>query len=206
MPDRAEQRPTSGTKSMCRTAQSSPSYGYLIIRSGLDSMTLDRIIRKEIRALLPHWVDDPLQRAVSMEELVDRSLAAPRFSATLVTVFSANALLLTAIGVFGLVLYSVSQRRSELGLRAALGAQPRDLMTMTMRAAITSTTVGLVIGVAAAAYLTRYVESQLYGTAPNQPLTFIISAAIMLLVASSAAYIPSRHAARIDPLVALRDE
>jgi predicted permease len=186
--------------------QSNPSYGYVIVRSELDSGTLDRVLRKEIRALSPQWVDDPLIRATSMEELVDRSLAAPRFSATLITAFSANALLLTAIGVFGLVAYSVSQRRPELGIRAALGARSRDLLLLTMRSAVTSTAVGIAIGLAGAAYLTQFIESQLYGTAPRDASAFIGSAVVMLFIASVAAYIPSRRAARTDPLVALRYE
>lgn len=184
--------------------QSNPSYGYVIVRSELEGGTLDRVLRQEIRTLFPQWIDDPLVRATSMEELVDRSLAAPRFSATLITAFSANALLLTAIGVFGLVAYSVSQRHSELGIRAALGARSRDLLVLTMRSAAASTAVGVAVGLAGAAYLTQFIESQLYATAPRDASTFIGSAVVMLCIACVAAYIPSRRAARTDPLVALR--
>jgi putative ABC transport system permease protein len=189
-------------------AQSNPSWGtgYAIVRSELDSATLDRIIRAEVRALSPQWVDDPVLGARSMDDLVDRAMAAPRFSATLFAAFSANALLLTVIGVFGLVAYSVTQRRTELGIRAALGAQSLDLLVVTMRSAVILAVIGIIAGLAGASFVTPLIESQLYGMAPHQPATFIASAAAMLLVATVAAYLPSRRAARVDPLVALRFE
>jgi putative ABC transport system permease protein len=186
--------------------QTNPSFGYVIVRSGLDSETLDRMLRKEIRALFPQWVDAPLSRATSMEVLVDRSLAAPRFSATLITAFSANALLLTAIGVFGLVAYSVSQRRQEFGIRMALGADTRRLLVATMRSVMVVTVFGAIVGLAGAAYSARFVKSQLYRVEPLDPFTFGGAALMMLVVAGLAAYVPARRAARVDPLVALRYE
>jgi putative ABC transport system permease protein len=141
-----------------------------------------------------------------MEDLISQSLAGPRFSATLISAFSAMALLLAAIGLFGLVAYSVSQRSQELGIRAALGARPGDLVAATMRSAVALTAVGVVAGLAAAVYLTRFIESQLYEVKPLDPPTFLAAAAVMLIVAGLASYIPARRAAQVDPMAALRYE
>jgi putative ABC transport system permease protein len=179
--------------------------GYVIVKSQLDSEAVDRVLRKEIRSVWPQWVEDPLQRATSMDQLVSESFAAPRFSATVIAAFSTNALLLTAVGVFGLVAYSVSLRRSEFGIRAALGAHSRDLLIMTIRSVLTSTVAGVIVGTAMALYLTRFINGELYGLAPH-PAAFVGAALVMLAVAVAAAYVPARRAALVDPLVALRYE
>jgi putative ABC transport system permease protein len=177
----------------------------VIVKSQLDSEAVGRVLRKEIRSVWPQWVEDPLQRATSMDQLVSESLAAPRFSATVIAAFSANAVLLTALGVFGLVAYSVSLRRSEFGIRAALGAHSSDLFVMTIRSVLISTVAGVILGIATALYMTRFIESQLYGLAP-QPVAFVSAAVAMLVVAVAAAYVPARRAALVDPLAAVRYE
>ncbi len=131
-------------------------------------------------------------------------MAGPRFSATLISAFAGMALLLTTIGVFGLVAYSVSQRFSEFGIRAALGARPPDLLVTAMWSAVTLTAIGVGLGLTAAVSLTRYAERYLYGIDRLDLPTFVSAGAIMLLVAVSAACIPARRAARIDPATALR--
>ncbi|MPY89738.1 MAG: FtsX-like permease family protein [Luteitalea sp.] len=186
--------------------QSRAQLGYLIIRSELDSRTLDRALRQEVRAALPQLPDNPRLTAAAMEDLISESVAGPRFSATLVSGFSALALLLAAIGLFGLVAYSVSQRRQELGIRAALGARPRDLVVTITRSAVAVTAGGAAVGLAAGAYLTRFVESQLYAIEPLDVPTFVGAAVLMLVVAGVAAYVPARRAARTDPMTALRYE
>jgi len=186
--------------------QSRTTIMYVIIRSPLDSGTLTAAIRKEVQAVLP---DLPLRtdlRATAMDELVRRSLAGPRFSATLMTAFSATALLLAVIGLFGLVAYSVSQRHRELAIRAALGARPRDLLVATMRSALALTAIGIVLGLMAGAYLTRFIASQLYAIEPLDVPTFAGAALVMLVVAGSATYVPARRAVRTDPMTALRHE
>ena len=187
-------------------AQRMPTITYLILSSPLDSGALTASIRKEIHSVMPELPLRGDQRARPMEELVRRELAGPRFSATLMSAFSATALLLAAIGLFGLVAYSVSQRRRELGIRAALGARPRDLVMTTMRSAVTLTAIGIASGLMAGAYLTRFVESQLYAIRPLDLPTFGGAAIVMLIAAGLAAYVPARRAVRADPMTALRYE
>ena len=187
-------------------AQSSATLSFLIARSELDSTALDAMLRKEARAWAPALPANPWIRATSIEDLMSASVAGPRFSATLISAFSAMALLLAAIGLFGLVAYSVSQRRQELGIRAALGARPGDLVVTATRSAVGLTAVGVLVGLGAAVYLTRFVESQLFAVKPLDAPTFLGAAAVMLVVAGLASYVPARRAARVDPMTALRHE
>jgi putative ABC transport system permease protein len=185
-------------------AQSKFFFGYVIVRSALDSAALEPLLRKEIRFWAPTSPYVPWSTATPLKDLIDRSLAGPRFSATLISAFSAMALMLAAIGLFGLVAYSVSQRRRELGIRAALGARPADLILAVTRLAVALTAVGLIVGLAAAAYLTRFVASQLYAVDPLNAPTFLAAAVLMLAVAGLASYIPARRAVRVGPMTALR--
>lgn len=105
-----------------------------------------------------------------------------------------------------MVAYSVTQRRRDLGVRVALGAQPVDLIMTTMRSAITLTAIGVASDLTAGAYPTRFVKSQLYAIEPLDPPTFIVAAAVMLTTAAVAAYLPARRAARDDPMLSLRHE
>jgi putative ABC transport system permease protein len=187
-------------------AQSRAWFGFLIVRSPLDSTALEPMLQKEIRSWAPASPDMSWQKATAMEDLISQSLAGPRFSATLISAFSGMALLLAAVGLFGLVAYTVSQRRQELGIRAALGALPKDLLLTAMRSAVSYTATGVLLGLATSIYLTRFVESQLYGISPLDAPTFLGAGALMLAVAGLAAYLPARRAARIDPMAALRYE
>jgi ABC-type antimicrobial peptide transport system permease subunit len=120
--------------------------------------------------------------------------------------FSLTALGLAVIGLFGLVAYSVSQRRQELGIRTALGARPVHLIATVLRTAIGLTATGIVLGIAAGTYLTRFVETQLYSVEPFVAPTFAGAAIIMLAAGAVAAYIPARRVVRNDPMAALRYE
>jgi putative ABC transport system permease protein len=186
--------------------QHSTSFGFLIVHSTLGVAELTAAIKRTFYAALPGAAVLAERQAVPLDGMIAGSVAGPRFSATLISAFSAAALLLAAIGLFGMVAYSVTQRRRELGVRVALGAQPGDLIMTTMRSAITLTAIGVASGVAAGAYLTRFVKSQLYAIEPLDPPTFMVAAAVMLMTAAVAAYLPARRAARADPMQSLRYE
>ena len=186
--------------------QSSAYFGFLIVRSQLDGAALDAMLREEVRAWAPERPQAPWQTATAMEDLMSRSVAGPRFSATLAGAFSGMALLLAAVGVFGLVAYSVSQGLKEYGIRAALGARPRDLAATAMGSAAALTAAGVVIGLVASIYSTQFIESQLYGIQPLDPLTFLGAGTLMLAAAGLAAYLAARRATRVDPMTALRYE
>lgn len=180
--------------------------GYLVFQSSLGAAEIDRLLRDEIYAWDPRVREVPFFKAQRLEDLMSASVAGPRFAATLSGAFSGLALLLAATGVFGLVSYSVSQRLREFGIRAALGAQPRDLLSIALRSAAVSTGTGVAVGLAATIYLVRFVESQLYAVEPLDVPTFAAAGAVMIAVATFSAYLPARHAARIDPAVTLRVE
>jgi putative ABC transport system permease protein len=187
-------------------ARDRASFGYLVVQTQLDAASATQAIRRTFHAAFPGAALPAEWRAVALDEMIGRSVAAPRFGATLIGWFSATAFVLAVIGLFGLVAYSVSQRRQELGIRAALGARPGDLIVVAVRSAIGLTLLGIAIGLACGAYATRFVESQLYGVeAPTVP-TFAAAAAVMLVAAALAAYIPAHRAAHTDALTALRYE
>jgi putative ABC transport system permease protein len=187
-------------------AQDRASFGFVIVESPLDITATTTAIRSTFRAAVPGASMRAEQRAVTLDEMIGRSVAGPRFSATLIGSFSATALILATIGLFGLVAYSVSQRRQELGIRSALGARPADLIRTSVRTAVALTATGIASGLAASAYLTRFVESQLYAIEPLDPPTFAAAAVVMLVAAALAAYLPARRAAHTDPMSALRYE
>lgn len=145
-------------------------------------------------------------RLRTIEEVVAAPLAPRRFSLLLLAVFGATALLLSAMGVYGLVSYGVTQRRREIGIRVALGAVRGRVLGMIVRQGATLAVVGVGFGVAVAAWLTRYIAHQLYGVESRDTATFAAAIAFLLLVAVVASYIPARRAARVDPMVALREE
>jgi predicted permease len=187
-------------------AQDRASFGFLVVHSQLDTMTLTKAIRAEIHAVMPDVALPAERRAITLDELIGRSVAAPRFSATLAGAFSVMAFVLAVIGLFGLVMYSMSQRRQELGIRAALGARPGELIVTSMRSAIALTGIGIIVGLAVGAYLTRFVESQLYAIEPLDVPTFVGAAFVMLSAAALAAYVPAWRAVRSDPMASLRYE
>jgi predicted permease len=148
----------------------------------------------------------PVYSAASMESQLGVFLKPRRFQTSLLILFSAVALLMVAIGIFGLVQYSVAQRTHEIGIRMALGAQKHDVVGMIIRQGLNLLLVGLIIGLAGALALTRFLSSLLYGVKPTDPLTFIAVSLILTGVALLACYIPARRAAKVDPMVALRYE
>jgi predicted permease len=141
-----------------------------------------------------------------MTQVVSDSIAARRFTMILLGVFAALALVLSAVGIFGVISYVTGQRTREIGIRMALGAQRGDVLRLVLSHGMRVVLFGVAIGLAAALGLTRLMASQLYGVSANDPLTFAGVAALLTLVALAACYIPARRAMRVDPMVALRYE
>ena len=150
--------------------------------------------------------DEPVVGAVTMESIVDQSLGQQRLNVVLLATFAGLALLLGAIGIYGVQSYAVRQRVREIGIRIALGAQRSDVFLLVLRQGLKLALIGICIGLAASFGLTRLMASQLYGLSATDPLTFAAVAIVLAFVALLACYIPARRAMRVDPMVALRDE
>ena len=141
-----------------------------------------------------------------MTEVVSRSTSRERFNMLLMTVFGASALLLAAIGIYGLMAYSVQQRTQEIGIRMALGALAGDVRNMVVLQGMRLVLVGVVIGIAAALGLGHLARSLVWGVTASDPLTLVAVAAVLFAVAIAASLMPAWRATRIDPMVALREE
>jgi putative ABC transport system permease protein len=150
--------------------------------------------------------DTPLFEVKSMEEYLSASVAAPRFSTTLLSIFAGVALVLTVVGLYGVMSYSVAQRTNEIGIRLALGAQSRDVLLMVVKHGSRLILIGLVIGLAVAFALTRWIASLLFGVKANDPFTFAAVALLLAIVALLACYVPALRATKVDPMEALRCE
>jgi putative ABC transport system permease protein len=175
---------------------------YLIVRTAPDPLTLAAAIRDQV------WsVDRDQPVTVSlMDDIISGSLELRRFVLMLLSTFAGLAVLLAVVGIYGVIAYSVGQRTHEFGIRMALGAQRNQLLLMVLGQSVWKLAVCLVVGILGAAAVTRLMGSLLFGVGPTDPLTFSLMAAILLAVALVASYIPARRAARVDPMVALRNE
>ena len=150
--------------------------------------------------------NQPVFDTKSMEDVVAETFAQPRGMAILTGTFASAALLLAALGVYGLLSYVVSQRTRDIGIRMALGAQQSDTMRLVLRQGLILTAMGIVLGLTGAAAVTRYLRGMLFGVTPLDPSTFVAVSLTFLLVATLASYVPARRATKVDPLVALRCE
>ena len=183
--------------------QFAPVNAVVFLRSRGDTEHLGEAVRQEVEKLDPNV---PVHSISSMDQIISRSVADRRFALELLGVFAAVALLLAAIGIYGVMSYSFSQRTHELGIRIALGAQRLDILRMALGEGMRVVVIGLASGLVGAAIMTRFFRSMLFDVAPADPLTFVSVSAILAGVALFACYIPAKRATHVDPLAALREE
>jgi predicted permease len=174
----------------------------ILLRTSLPASALDPRIRHEVRNVDPGL---PVYDVASMNELLDRSLASRRFSAQLVGGFAGVALLLAAVGIYGVLAYMVGQRSREIGLRMALGAARADILKLILRRGAVLAAAGVTAGVILAAAGAGMMASLLYGVRPHDPAVFLVVPLVLLAVAVLAGYLPARRATRVDPMFALRE-
>ncbi len=179
-----------------------PAMG-LAVRTTGDPTALVGAIRQQVAQLDP---EQPIAEIGTMEEALQTFVAAPRFNMLLLAAFAALALLLAAVGIYGVIAYSVAQRTHEIGVRMALGARREDVLRLVLRQALRLAAIGLLLGLIGALLATRALASMLYGTTSTDPVTFILISLLLCTVAVIASYVPARRAAKVDPMVALRYE
>jgi putative ABC transport system permease protein len=150
--------------------------------------------------------DQPISNVRTMDERITRSLSGRRFNMVMLGVFAVLALTLAAVGIYGIVAYSVTERTHEIGVRLALGAQRRDVVAMVVRHGMLMALAGTGVGLTAAFAVVRVMSELLYGISAADPATFIVIPVLLLAVALAACYIPARRATRVDPMIALRAE
>jgi putative ABC transport system permease protein len=175
----------------------------LAIRTSTDPAAMTSSVRQELRALDP---SQPVFNVRSMQDLLQGSLSQPRFRTFLIGMFASLALVLAALGLYGVVAYSVSQRTTEIGVRVALGAQPGNILNLVVFRAAGLSMIGLAIGVAISLAGSRLISRFLFGVSAADPITLGATSLVILLVALTAALVPALRACKIDPAIALRSE
>lgn len=175
----------------------------LVIRTQVDPLSIVSSVRKEVQALDPN---QPIAAVRTMNDWVARSVSAPRYRTTLLALFAALAMILAATGIYGVMSYSVAQRTHEIGVRMALGARRFDVLKLVVRQGMLLALIGVVIGLGGAFALTRVMSTLLFGITEKDPLTFGVVAALLIVVAFLACFVPARRATKVDPLIALRYE
>ncbi len=172
-----------------------------VLRTVADPEALMATARREINAVDPSV---PVSQVSTMERILSASVARERFSMILLVLFAGVALLLASVGIYGVISYAVSQRTAELGVRIAMGAEPRDVVRLVLGDGVRLTLAGVGLGLLGAALLSQVLESQLYGVTSTDPFTYATVAIVLTLVALVAAYIPARRTAHMDPVTALQ--
>ena len=173
----------------------------LVVRTSVDPLSLGPAVRRTVWEIDK---DQPVSDIRSMEDIVSEAVARQRFSMLLLGLFATLALVLAAVGIYGVMSYSVAQRTHEIGIRMALGAQRSDVLKMTIRQGLQLVLTGVVIGLAAAYVLTRVMSSLLFGVSATDPITFVAISVLLISVALLASYVPALRSMKIDPMVALR--
>jgi putative ABC transport system permease protein len=175
----------------------------LALRTRADPASLTSAVLAQVHSLDP---DLAVASIRTMTQVISSSVAGSRYNTILLGTFASLALLLAAIGVYGVLSYAVAQQKHEIGIRMALGAEKWDVLTMVVEQGMKVAAIGVGIGIVGALALTRLLSSLLYGVKPTDPLTFIAASLLLITVAVLACYIPARRATKVDPLVALREE
>ncbi|MGH9939929.1 MAG: ABC transporter permease, partial [Blastocatellia bacterium] len=175
----------------------------LVVRTATEPLTLASAIREEVWALDR---DIPIADVRTMEQILATVIAQPRFNTILLGLFAAVALLLAAVGIYGVLSYAVTQRTHEIGIRLALGAKAGDVLKLVVRQGMALALTGVALGIAASLALTRVMTGLLFGVRANDPLTFVTISLLLILVALLACWIPARRATKVDPIAALRFE
>ena len=175
----------------------------LVLRTSFDPMSMVSAVRTQVSAIDK---DQPLYNVRAMEQVLADSVSRQRFNMLLISIFTAVALVLAAVGIYGVISYSVSHRTHEIGIRMALGARQADIVRMVIEHGLKLAMMGVGIGLVAAFVLTRVMSNLLYGVSAIDPFTFAIGAIVLMGVAVVACYIPARRATRVDPMIALRYE
>jgi putative ABC transport system permease protein len=176
---------------------------YIVVRSASEPRSLAAGVRQAVWSLDK---DLPITNMRTMEDLLSESVARPRFRTFVFLVLGTLAIVLAVTGIYGVISYLVSQRTREIGIRVALGAQRRTVLSLIIRQGMSLALLGAVIGLMAAFVLTRLLRGLLYGVEATDPLTFASITILLLLVSLAACWIPARRAAKVDPLVALREQ
>ena len=174
---------------------------YLLVRTDVPPRTVESAVRAQIAGVDN---DQPIIKVQTVDDLLDNARTQPRFLLMLIAAFAATALVLAVIGIYGMLSYAVAQRRPEFGIRLALGAERGDLMRMVLRHGLALTLTGMVLGLAAALAVTRFVASLLYGVGTRDWITFIAAPVIFLGIALVASYVPARRATRAEPIEAIK--
>ncbi|MCI0336960.1 MAG: ABC transporter permease, partial [Acidobacteria bacterium] len=178
-------------------------FATVLVRATVDPMSLNAAVTREIRALDP---EQSIADVRTMEQVLLSTVAQPRFNTLLLTLFAVVALVLAAMGIYGMMSFAITQRKHEIGIRMALGAQTRDVLKLVMMQGMTLTLIGIGIGLSASYALTRVLTGLLFGVRPTDPATFVGVTSLLVAVASLACYIPARRATRMDPTLTLRSE
>ncbi len=176
---------------------------YLAVKAGGDPLSLAGAVRNEVWALDRNL---PVSQIKTMDQLMSDAVAEPRVYTLLLGVFGAVALLLAAVGIYGVMAYAVTQRTHEIGVRLALGAQTRDVLKLVVKQGMTLTVIGVAVGMVASFALTRLMKTLLFGVGATDPLTFVAVALLLAFIALLACWIPARRATKVDPMIALRCE
>jgi len=175
----------------------------IFLRGHLDTGAIPQQVRDQVQAVDPTL---PLSGAQTLSETVSASLAERRFTMYMIAAFALTALLLAALGIYGVIAYMVTERTHEIGIRLALGADKKAILRMVLRQGLRLAVAGAGLGLVGALIVSRLMAGVLFGVRPTDPVTFAAVAALLLIVAVCACYIPARRAVGVDPVIALRAE